>query len=46
MCRRGHAPGSPEEVMKRCGPSVLILSSSLFIFTIERAAVVSAAMRT
>lgn len=41
-----HVPGSPEYAMSRCGLSVLILSSSTFIFTIDRAAVVSAATIT
>ena len=40
------APGSPEYVMTRCGPSVLVLSSSDFIFTIDLAAVVSDASST
>jgi hypothetical protein len=39
-------PDSPEYAIRRWGLSVLILSSSIFIFTIERAAVVSAAMIT
>ena len=39
-------PGSPEYAMRRCGLSVLILSSSIFILTIERAEVVSAATIT
>lgn len=39
-------PGSPEYAMRRCGPRALTLSSSTFILTMDRAAVVSAATIT
>ena len=41
-----YLPGSPEYAMRRWGLRALILSSSTFIFTIERAEVVSAATIT
>lgn len=39
-------PGSPEKAMSRCGLRTLILSSSDFILTMDRAAVVSVATIT
>ena len=39
-------PGSPEYDIRRWGPRVLILSSSCFILTIDRAATASEAMMT
>jgi len=41
-----YIPGSPEYDMRRCDPNTLILSSSCFIFTMDRAATVSAATST
>lgn len=46
LSEKGYVPGSPEYDMRRCGLRTFILSSSLFIFTIERAATVSAATIT